>query len=567
MGRGAPIQQHWTILTDDHPASVSDVIDILLKNRNLEKMSLSGNLKDLECHLSMRGMAEGARLMAGHMAAGHKIVLVADYDCDGITSAAQMSLFLLETGFTNYRVVIPHRYEGYGIPERAVRENPDAKLFVAMDCGTLDLKPVKLASSMGADCIVIDHHEVPNGEIAPASVLINPKHRECHSSFKEFCSAGLTLLFLASLRRALRGVLPVPSLGGKYLVLAAIGTVTDLVPLISANRILARTGINSLNHSSWPPISELAKTAGLTGKPLTAGHIGYYIGPRINAAGRVSEPRIAYELLTSERPPDRDRLARELNRLNAMRQTEEEAILNDIRSRFTGTPPTTRTLVMGSPQWPAGVVGIAASRVQQELHYAPVVILAMDEKTGTARGSARSIPGFDIHLALQQCSDLLLKWGGHKAAAGVTIESPRIAEFADRIEQIAQQYPSELFRQYGKVDMELPLRLVDYELFHALQQLEPYGMGNPAPVFAARNIKFTVKKTFGKEQNHLSLAFPDGTTGIFWRGAERLLQCSPNGGYPLDIVFQVGWDQYYGKPQLDIKDVGTFFHHRGQALA
>jgi len=563
MGRGAQIQQHWKILAESVPASVSKVIDILLKNRNLDRTVLSGGLKDLESHLSMRGMAEGAQLMARHMAAGNKIVLIGDYDCDGITSVAQMSLFLAETGYTNYRVVIPLREEGYGMPERAVRDNPDARLFVAMDCGTLDLKPIKLACSMGADCLVIDHHEVPEGEIAPASVLINPKHRECCSSFKEFCSAGLTLLFLASLRRALRDSFPVPSLGGKYLVLAAVGTVADLVPLVSANRILARSGLNSLNGNSCPPVSELARAAGLTGKTLTAGHIGYYIGPRINAAGRVAEPRIAYELLTSEHEKDLDRLAQELNRLNAKRQAEEETILADIRARLAGRRHESRTFVMGDPRWSPGVIGIAASRVQQEIRYAPVIILAIDEKTGTARGSARSIPGFDIHSALQRCSSLLVKWGGHKAAAGLTIESARIPEFAERLEQVAMGYPEELFIPCGKVDMELPLHLIGSELFQALQKLEPHGMGNPAPVFAVRNAAFTVKKTFGKEQKHLRLGFEDGVEGIFWRGVERL--GSTNGAGPMDVVFQINWDQYYGRPVLDIKDIGAFFRNHGNS--
>lgn len=561
MGRDRHIQSQWKISSDIVPNSVHEVIGTLLGNRNLDPESLSGELKDLGGYLAINGMESGAQLMARHMAAGHKLVLIGDYDCDGITSTAQLALFLTELGYTNFAVIIPLREEGYGFPERAVRENPDARLFVAMDCGTLDRKPIQLACSAGAECIVIDHHEVTVGETAPASVIINPKHPDCCSPFRDFCSAGLTLLFLAALRRAIRGSFPsVPSLGGKYLALAAIGTVADLVPLVSANRILARSGLKSMNSSPWAPVSLLAGAAGLNGKPLTAGHISYYIGPRINAAGRISDARIAYDLLTTTEPEEQARLARDLNSLNAARQAEEETILNSIRAKLAGhLPRQTRTLVMGDPSWPAGVIGIAASRVQQELQYAPVVILAINEKDGTARGSARSIPGFDIHRALQDCSDLLLRWGGHKAAAGLTIPVENIALFSTRLEQIAQSCPAEIFIPSGRVDMQIPLELIGPELIEALHQLEPHGMGNPAPVFALRNVPFTVRKLFGREREHMRFGFASRLDGIFWRGVQRLPDFSDGKKAQLDFVFQVGWDSYYSRPSLDIKDAGRLF--------
>lgn len=563
MGQTRHIRQDWKILSSAMPGSVPEVIEILLANRDLDPRHIAGDIKDLEPHLAMRGMRRGAGLMAQHMAEGHKIVLIGDYDCDGITSTAQMALFLREAGYGNYEVVIPLREEGYGIPERAVRQNPDAKLFVAMDCGTLDRKPVELARSLGADCIVIDHHEVPEGEIAPASVLINPKHPECGSRFKEFCASGLTLLFLASLRRAIGNAFPAPALGGKYLVLAAIGTIADLVPLVSANRILAGSGLRNLNGHCFPAASQLARAAGLSGKTLTAGHVSYYIGPRINAAGRIADGRIAFDLLTSQDRENLADLALELNRLNARRQTQEEIIVKEIRERFAGGAPGARTLVMGDPGWPAGVVGIVASRVQQELHYAPVVIFSIDPADGMARGSARSVPGFDIHLALKQCADLFSKWGGHKAAAGLTMPASKIGEFAVRLEKIALGYPEEVFQPRGKVDMELPPSLLGLQLWEALRRLEPHGMGNPAPVFVLRDTPVTVKKAFGKAQNHLRLGFGNGLEGVYWRGAQRHCHLGVDRTDRLDVIFQVDWDSFHGKLMLDVKDVGNFFNGRG----
>jgi single-stranded-DNA-specific exonuclease len=576
MGQDSLIRPNWKLLNERSPATVADVVEIVLQNRNLDLRAITGELKDLSEHLCIRGMTEGASLLAKHMANRNKIVVIADYDCDGITSAAQIALFFQETGYENFRVVIPSRAEGYGIPERAISENRDAKVFVALDCGTLDREPVRLARSMGADCIVIDHHEAPSGvpgsdqALAPASVLINPKHPECGSSFKEFCASGLTFIFLAALRRALRSAktsLLLPALGGKYLALAATGTVADLVPLVSANRILARSGLRNLNANCCAPLSSLAATAGLAGKTLTAGHIGFYLGPRINAAGRISEGQIAYDLLTSDQPPRLVQLARELDNFNAQRRGQEEKILCEIRTRLAQSPPTGRTLVMGSDQWQPGVVGIAASRVQQDLYYAPVVIFSIEKNKGIARGSARSIPGFDIHHALSMCAELLVKWGGHKAAAGLTIATDRIDEFADRFEEVARQYRAEIFVPYGKVDLQLPLALVGPELVQALEELEPHGMGNPAPVFALRGARFNSARIFGKEQNHLKIEFENGLEGIWWRGAQRFSTISnqrentPGSGLDNgpDMVFHVGWNEFYKKTMLNIMDLGRLF--------
>lgn len=565
MGQDILQRPRWKILDERLPATIADVIDIILHNRNLEAADFSGDLKDLADHLCIRGMSEGAALLAKHMENRDKVVVIADYDCDGITSAAQVALFFQEIGYPAFEVVIPSRREGYGVPERAIAENPDAKVFIALDCGSLDYEPVRRACSMGADFIIIDHHELPGtGSChAPATVLINPKHPECCSSFKEFCASGLTFLFLAALRRALQSArtgLPSVRLGGKYLALAATGTVADLVPLVSANRILARNGLRNLNANSFAPLSQLAARAGLSGKKLTAGHIGFYLGPRINAAGRISEGQIAYELLTCEEPAKLTRLSAQLEEFNGQRRAQEEKIVSEIASRLSQNPPTGRTLVMGSAGWQPGVVGIAASRVQQDLFFAPVVVLSVDEAAGIARGSARSIPGFDMHAALSRCSDLLLRWGGHKAAAGLTIAIDRIEQFVERMEEIARGYPEKIFLPRGKIDLELPLALAVPELVRALEELEPHGMGNPAPVFALRNARIHSAAVFGKEQNHLRLELENGLEGIWWRGARRFSAKSPYGspglGAGQDIVFRIGWNGFRKAVSLEIIDLG-----------
>jgi len=553
------IEWKWEIAADRRPRSVEDVVRILLENRGADPSFLSSELADLKAYIDVKGLEEGADLMARRLRENRKVVLVADYDCDGITSAAQVSLFLREIGYENFSVVLPDREEGYGIPRRAIADHPDAGLFVAMDCGTSEREKILQIRGLGADCLVIDHHEVPRQGAAPATVLVNPKQPGCPSPFKEFCSSGLTLLFLTRLRRALAGGFPQPRLGGKYLELAAIGTIADLVPLVQGNRILARSGMASLNRKPYGPIRAILESAGLGRKPLSAGHVGYYIGPRINAAGRVSRARIAYDLLVSEKQEEMDSLAGELNRLNARRQQQEERILEEIRPRLPGADESRKTLVLGDAGWPVGVVGIAASRIQQEWRHVPTILLAIDEKNGVARGSGRSIPGFDLHGALMECRDLLQRWGGHKAAAGLTLDPANLDAFAARFEEIARRSDPEIFVPRKRVEMNLDLELVSGELVEALRVFEPHGLGNPSPVFAATGVRVAVQRAFGNEGSHLRLVLNGGVEGVFWRGAPSFESGRWGDLEDADVIFEVEWDAYGNKPGLVVKDVGRFF--------
>jgi single-stranded-DNA-specific exonuclease len=553
--RVSMIRCTWEVLEKSRPESIDDVLEILLRNRGVDASFLNCSLKDLESHLAMKGMDAGAMLTARHLASGSKVVLIGDYDCDGITSLAQLVHFLKDIGYDRYAVIVPQRAEGYGVPERAIIEHSDAKLFVAVDCGTHDIKSVSAARRLGVDFLAIDHHEVsPNG-MAPTTVLINPKQAECPSAFKDFCAAGLTLLFLSRLRRELDGRFPIPRLGAKYLTLAAIGTIADLVPLVDANRILAHSGLGCINMNTFAPVRKLAESAGLAGKTLNAGHVGYYLGPRINAAARMGDATLAPGFLTAEQKEEFEPLADELNSLNARRQHLEDRILSQIRSRYREACDGRRTLIVGDSEWPHGVVGIVASRIQQEFHYGPTMVFSLDDGTGEARGSARSIPGFDVYSALESCEDLLLRWGGHKMAAGMTILAEDLNEFSERIEEFARTYPAEIFFPRRKVDLDLDLKLLSPELFGMLKKLEPHGPGNPVPTFVARNVRVEVKRTFGKRIRHLQLLLDKRIEGIFWRGE----QCMPNGWQNRDredVVFQVDWNVLSRKPVLNIKGVG-----------
>jgi single-stranded-DNA-specific exonuclease len=553
----------WHIRAQHRPSSVSEVLDILLANRGVDHSFLNGGLKDLQVHVHMRGLKEGAELMARHLAQGHKIVLVGDYDCDGITSLAQMSLLLRDIDYQNFVAMIPTRAEGYGVPDRAWKDHPDARLFVVLDCGTADIEAITRIRELGADCIVIDHHEVPPpsaGGVAPATVLINPKQVGCPSAFKEFCSSGLTLLFLTQLRKALRkhsrDDLQV-TIGAEYMSLAALATVADVVPLIDGNRIITRVGLAHLNQRPQLPLRQVAEAAGLTGRDLTAVHLGYNIAPRINAAGRIGDPMLAYQLLISENQDQVRRLAQNLNQLNTARQQQESRILEDVYERFTPAMANRRTVVMADPSWASGLVGIIASRIQQELFFGPTVVLAIDEQRGIARGSARSVPGFNIHDALERCDDVLLRWGGHRMAAGLTVALEQLELFVDRLEAVAQEMEAAVFIPRGEVDLELDLEFVTSKLLTVIKQLEPHGHGNPMPCFAARNVSVGILKTFGRNAKHLRLSIGNKHQGIFWNGAQHRHSVQQQTGNGLDAVFQVQWDHYRHEPILYVKDLGN----------
>ncbi|NLI82733.1 MAG: hypothetical protein GX443_13745 [Deltaproteobacteria bacterium] len=267
----------------------------------------------------------------------------------------------------------------------------------------------------------------------------------------------------------------------------------------------------------------------------------------------------AFELLMSECHEKIESFAHRLNHYNARRQMEEGCVLEEVRRRCALRPTGARTLVLADPGWAPGIVGLVGSRVVREIHHGPAVILSVDEEQGIARGSARSIPGFDMHRALEECSDLLLRWGGHKMAAGLSLSLECLESFSRRLERIALHYPSHVFSPKGKVDLELKLDLVSEELWQALEQMEPFGVGNPPPLFAAKRIPVCSLGSFGKEGKHLRLSLGANTDALYWGGTAHWKQEKWPEKASLDVVFRVEWDHFKGKPCVIVKDLGTLF--------
>lgn len=547
----------WILESLRQPHTVAEVIEILLENRGWDRAALSGRLEDLEAEArSIRNLDEAAERVAAAVRAGQRIVLVGDYDCDGLTSVAQAARFLREAGFREFAALTPaSRADGYGMPRDAIARYPDARLFLVFDCGTFDVEAVAAAREGGAEVVVVDHHEIKDLDgLAPASVLVNPRHPECGSAFKDFATAGLTLLFLARLRKALEacGGRRV-ALDGETLSLAAVGTIADMMPLRGANRIIAAHGLAALNRGCQPALQALRAVAGLSGRRLSAGHIGFQIGPRLNAAARVAEAKVALDLLLSEESAEIDRLANELDRLNRQRQQQVEQLTERLAAE-TSALGERRTLVLADRDYPLGINGILAQRLARDC-YRPSILLQLFEDDGVAIGSGRSIPGFDLHAALGECADLLERWGGHALAAGLTLKIERLGEFRERLEGVGRRYPAAIFTPVERADLEISPCLISSELFEALGQLEPHGIGNPGPRFVLRDQRVTGTRTFGAagRRDHLELVLAGGTRAVYWGGASGA-KIRP--GTTVDLVCGLSWDDYRGAPQLDVRDAG-----------
>ena len=553
-------QTVWEIASERVPTSVAEVLDILLENRGLERSALECRLEDLQPHAErIRNLDAAADLLARAVRDGRRVVVVGDYDCDGLTSTAQLALFLRGVGVRDFVAATPaSRAEGYGLPLGIVRAHREADLFVTLDCGTHDHEAVRAAREQGAQVVVIDHHAIPDpSSIAPATVLVNPWHPECPSTFKEFATAGLTLLFLSRLRRVLpqnAGDAARPAIQGDFLALAAVGTVADVMPLVGPNRVLVRHGLDLLSRGRPAPLQALREVAGLAGRALDAGHIGFQIAPRLNAAARMEDAGLALALLLAEDRAEILRLARELDALNRRRQQQVEELFTAMRLGLAEMEER-RTVVLADPVYPMGVNGILAQRVAREVHRPAIVLQAFPDE-GIATGSARSIPGFDLFGALRECAELLERWGGHAMAAGLTLRLENLEAFRRRLEAVAQGRDASVFVPRERADLELPASLVTKRLLDALRELGPHGLGNPAPRFALRGCEIVSLRAFGREPApaHLEIGLDNGLDAVLWSGAARF---EHEIGEAIDLACGLDWNEYRGRPQAVVRDAGT----------
>ncbi|HZS58076.1 MAG TPA: single-stranded-DNA-specific exonuclease RecJ [Gemmatimonadaceae bacterium] len=484
-----------------------------------------------------------------------QIVLHGDYDVDGMTSTSLLYRTLRSFG-ARVTPFIPHRLrDGYDLGPAGVTAARDARaaLVITADCGTNAHAAVDALHESHIDVIISDHH-LPSRPVPGCLAVLNPRRPGCNYPDKDLAAAGVAFKLMLALAAKL-GKSPGPVFA--HLDLVALATVADVAPLRGENRVFVRYGLRLMAESPNTGLRALVQSAGLKDKPITPGRVGFILAPRLNAVGRLDRGLRGVELLTTDHEADAHRIARELEELNRRRQEIDRATLAHAQEKLqTLDFESTYGLVLANEGWHPGVIGIVASRLVEETGR-PTVLIALDGDTG--KGSGRSIPSFDLHGALTECSDLLERFGGHRAAAGVTIARRNLDAFAERFNAVARaRLTPEDLKSTVYVDLEVPIDDITRDLEALLRHFEPFGMGNPAPALLARGVRLVgPARTVAQDGLKLRLATARGELdAIAWNSAHRADELS--GERPIDLVFRVERDEWQGYDRLQAKV--TDFH-------
>ncbi|MGI8553326.1 MAG: single-stranded-DNA-specific exonuclease RecJ [Dehalococcoidia bacterium] len=476
------------------------------------------------------------------------IAVYGDYDVDGLTATTILSEGLQELG-ANVLTYIPNRYsEGYGVNRAALDHlrSRGARLVITVDCGISALDELRYAASTGLDVIVLDHHEVQ--QTLPLSVAaIDPKRSDSIYPTTELCSGGLALRLLEALYDSARHPLD----EGRYLDLAALATVCDMVPLQGENRDLVKAGLPVMARTRRPGLRALLELSGLNGEAPTCETLSHRIGPRLNAAGRLGDARIALDLLTTADPEEARGLAQRLDEINRRRQAMVEEARTIAREQAEQEPADAPLLFVGDRRFSRGIVGLIATYLVQTYGRPAFVYEQGDEQ---CVGSARGVPGFDVVAALGQAGEFLTRHGGHRAAGGFTVATANVQRLRERLWRAATDQfgggcpPVEL-----EIDAEHSLQGLDRATLNHLLRFAPHGQGNAAPLILSRGVKVVGQRAVG-DGSHLQLRLQDGP--ITWKGIAfgRASEAPPSGRH-LDIVYSVEAGRKQFGPGLVIKDM------------
>lgn len=518
---------------------------------------LHDRLADLPDPFRMKGMNAAVERILRAIHERQKVTLWGDYDVDGVSSTALLSMFLREVG-AEVDTYIPHRLEeGYGLNREAIERiaRDGTRVLVTLDCGITSHAEVARARELGLDVVVVDHHAVPD-TMPLANAVLNPLQPGCDYPTRHLCAGGVTFNLCMGLRKRLRdeGAFATgrkePNLRA-YLDLVALATVADVVPLTGANRIFVKVGLEELTAARRPGVRALKEVAGLgPDAPVSSGQIGFRLGPRINAAGRMDDAAVGLRLLTCDSLEEARRLAKELDAANAERQQVEQQILAEALEQAEARRHA-RGLVLHSEGWHPGVIGIVASRVVERYHR-PTVLVAF--QNGVGRGSARSIEGFHLVEALRGCAEHLTRFGGHKAAAGLSLTQDRVLAFRDAFEAWANaRLRDDDLVARCRIDAVVTPNDVNERAIEALSRLGPFGHGNPEPVLAARRLaarpRVLENKRGGAGHLKLYLEAAPHVEAIGFGMAEKVALTEG----PIDVAFQAGFDEFRGERRISLK--------------
>jgi single-stranded-DNA-specific exonuclease len=487
----------------------------VLVNRKIEdpetaRRFLFGGLSDLHDPFLLAGMADAVERIFGAIGRGEKILIFGDYDVDGVLSVVVLHTALTALG-ARVDYFIPDRLrDGYGLKDAhvAVAAERGSSLVISVDCGIKASGFVRRAREAGIDVIITDHHQ-PGDEIPDALAVLNPALPGSSYPCRHLAGVGVAFKLVQALfGRAAR---PKDDLA-PFLKLVAMGTIADVADLRGENRILVKHGLRDLETATDPGLRSLIEVSGLTGRRISEGDVGFRLGPRINAAGRMGRTDLAPRLFLSDSPEETASLARELDALNARRQTAEEKIFKQASERITsrGLAARYKILILGDETWPRGIIGIVASRLKESF-LRPVVLLSYEG--GMAYGSGRSIAGFSLIDCLESCRDVFLSHGGHPLAVGCSLARDRVPAFREAADRVAaERIPDDALRRKLGLDARLSFSEIDRALWDGLSLLDPYGVGNPRPVFLAEGAEIAAPPQRLQGRHAKFLVRQDGRT-------------------------------------------------------
>jgi single-stranded-DNA-specific exonuclease len=493
---------------------------------------------DLHDPATIHGIGEACERIERAVRDRETILIYGDYDVDGVTSIVLLQTVLRAIG-ADAAHVVPHRLvDGYGLKTSVIDRvlvDRDVKLIITVDCGITSVDPVRQAIERGIDVIVTDHHLPP--ELLPeAAAVLNPKQPGCAYPFKELAGVGVAFKLCCELLRRSGKKMAIASL----LKIAAIGTVADVAPLVGENRTIAWLGLAGLADPRNPGLRALIRRLGMLGRPLRAVDVGFKIGPRINAAGRLSSAETAIDLFAATSEESAWTLCAELDRLNAERQEVERGVREEAET-MVAAASTNRIYVLAGTNWHKGVLGLTAGRIAQRYHR-PTLAIGIDGEL--AVGSGRSIPTINLHEQLEAVSDLFTHFGGHEFACGFALPAANVGELRRRLEERFAAFDEDVFRREAQVDAEVTLAEVDEEFVKAHEMMQPFGAGNLQPLFLTRNANVTATREFAPDCCELTL--DDGTgsaAAVLWPSARALAGDLKNGA-TVDLLFHIEPDSY-----------------------
>ncbi|MDJ0780652.1 MAG: single-stranded-DNA-specific exonuclease RecJ [Desulfosarcinaceae bacterium] len=568
------MEKQWTLQRPD-PKLVEQlqnhlhchrVTATILANRQIRSTAaarafVTPSLNDLKAPFNLKAMPSAVERIAAALRRQEKILVFGDYDVDGVTATVAVFGFLKACG-AKVAYHIPHRIrEGYSIRPEHIDTTARAAgvgLIITVDCGSASNDAVSAANAAGIDIIITDHHQI-SAPYPDALAVLNPQRPDCTAGLEDLAGVGVAFCLLVGLRRHLRDIGfwkngQAPNLR-RYLDLVALGTIADMVPMRGDNRILTRTGLAVINQTPRPGIAALMTAAGLKSHPITAEDIAFRLAPRINAAGRMDHARIAAELLLTRHPRTAAERAAHLSDLNRRRQETEQAILAEIETDLASQAAILQSersaLVLASEGWHEGVLGIVASKLTQN-HHLPAVVIALNN--GRGKGSARSIPGLNLYACLRQCAADLQGYGGHAMAAGLQLDARRLDAFRNHFEAAVQAHSGDAdLSARLAIDCELYFQEIAPRLVDELENLQPFGSENPAPLFMAQDIVVLSAQTIGQRHRRLKLRQRGNRRERFnaiWFNVEA---DQPFHKRYTQIAFRLQWNRWNGAKTIQLQ--------------